>query len=152
MKNLLIFLVFVAALITPAIVIVKNIQFKQQCSGYIKQAADANSVELAADRLQKAIDYAEANGLTSGYTSVLYKTEDENVGFWYQNLKTCLTELEEAKDATQLEKSNVLMKVRESLTDQGEDGTVLTIPDGILRVLSYTILLVIGLGIYVKLG
>ena len=163
MKNLLIFLVFVAALITPAIVIVKNIQFKQQCSGYIKQAADANSVELAADRLQKAIDYAEANGLTSGYTSVLYKTEDENVGFWYQNLKTCLTELEEAKDATQLEKSNVLMKVRESLTDQGENGTVLTIPDGIsryphnllfgiLRVLSYTILLVIGLGIYVKLG
>jgi hypothetical protein len=41
-------------------------------------------------------------------------------------LKACL-------NGSQLEKSNVLMKVRESLTDAEEGGTSLTIPQGISR-------------------
>ena len=112
---------------------VNIIQFKQDCSGYLKQAADANTVELAMERLGNAIEYAEKNGLTDGYTSVFYNTEDENVGFWYQNLKACYNELEECKNGTQLAKSNVLMKVRESLTDNDKDGTSLTYPDGLSR-------------------
>ena len=127
------FSLFVASLVSPAICVVKSIKFTQNCSGYIKNAADANTVELAAARLGKAIEYVEEQGLTEGYTSALWRTEDENIGFWYDNLKACREELSECVDGTQLEKSNVLMKVRESLTDEGEDGTVLTIPSGISR-------------------
>ena len=121
------------SLITPGICIVKSIKFDQQCAGYLKNAADANTVELALERLNHALDYIEAHNLTDGYTSVLWKTEDENINYWYKNLVACKGELETCLDGTSLEKSNVLMKVRESLTDEGESGTVLTIPKGISR-------------------
>lgn len=134
MKKYFIFIVcLVLACITPVTCVVKNIQFKQNCSGYLKQAADANTPELALDCLNKALVYAEKNHLTYGYTSVLWNTEDENIEFWYTNLKACQKELQSCLDGTQLEKSNVLMKVRESLTDEGKQGTELTIPSGISR-------------------
>ena len=123
-------LLIVAGLITPTICVVKRIQFKQDCSGYLKQAADANTAEMALDRVNKALEYIERNHLTEGYTSVLWKTEDENIGFWYENIKACKAELEACLGSSQLEKTNVLMKVRESLTDSGKE-TVLTIPDGL---------------------
>ena len=126
-------ILIIVSLITPTVLIVNNIQFNQNCGGYLKQAADANTVEIAHDRICKALDYIEKNNLTSGYTSILWKTEDENVGFWYENIKACKNELELCKDASQLEKTNVLMKVRESLTDDGEKGTELTLPKGISR-------------------
>ena len=122
---------FVVSLVFPTISIVKEIQFDQRCAGFLKQAADASSVELAERQLNQAIDYIEKAGLTSGYTSVIYKTEDENIGFWYENLKVCQKELAETKGNSTLENTNVLMKLRESLTDNAENGTTLTIPSGI---------------------
>ena len=134
MRNIIIgILLIVLGAIAPTICIVKDIQFNQDCGGYLKQAADANTPEIALDRVNKALAYIEANKLTYGYTSVLWKTEDENVAFWYENIKACKSELEDCMHSSQLEKTNVLMKVRESLTDNGEEGTALTIPDGISR-------------------
>ena len=133
MRNLSKILLILLSLTVPTICIVKSIQFDQRCGGYLKQAADANTPELALQRLDLAIEYIERNNLTDGYTSILWRTEDENIGFWYQNLKACRQELEACLDDSQLEKSNVLIKVRESLTDQGEKGVDLTIPDGISR-------------------
>lgn len=78
-----------------------------------------------------AVKYIEDHNLTDGYTSVMWRTEDENVGYWYTNIKACTHELKQGIDGSQLEKANLLMKVRETLTDNGEIGTVLTIPDGI---------------------
>lgn len=123
----------VCAFIVPIICIAKGIVFNQNCGGYLNQAANANSVELALERLNIAIKYAENNGMTCGYTSVLWKTENDNVGYWYRNLKTCQKELENSLDSSQLEKTNVLLKVRESLTDIGDKGTVLNKPNGISR-------------------
>ena len=119
--------------ISPTVTIVRSIQFNQNCAGYLKQAADANNPELALERISVALDYIEANNLTDGYTSILWKTEDENVEFWYRNIVACKNELKACLGTSQLERKNVLMKVRESLTDEGEKGTVLTIPDGISR-------------------
>lgn len=127
------FLFLLLSLIVPTIVVVKSIQFNQRCAGYLKQAADANTIELALDRVNLALNYIESHNLTNGYTSVLYKTEDENIGYWYQNIKACQSELQNNLEASSLEKSNVLMKVRESLTDEGEKGTELTVPPGISR-------------------
>ena len=140
------------SLIVPVIVIVKSVQFNQNCGGYLKQAADANTVELALDRVNKALEYIEAKGLTQGYTSVLWRTEDENMGYWYENIKACRSELEANLEASSLEKSNVLMKVRESLTDNGQKGTELTVPPGVSRYpdnLVYGILLWISLILFV---
>ena len=124
---------FIIGAIVPTMCIVKNIEFSQNCSGYLKQTADAITVESALERITMAIDYLDAHNLTSGYTSVIYKTEDDNIGFWYNNLRNCKSELEDALDGSQLEKTNTLMNVREALTDEGEKGTVFTIPDGIWK-------------------
>lgn len=133
MKQLALFLIFLP-FVCFTITAVKAVQFQQDCGGYLKQAADANSVELATERLNLAIDYIEKNNLTEGYTSILWKTENDNIEFWYNNLKACQKELEEVKESSQLEKTNVLMKVRESLTDdRGKNGTVLNTPCGISR-------------------
>lgn len=122
-----------AGIIIGVIIFVAQIEFDQNCGGYLKQAADANTAELALKRLDKAVKYAEERGLTNGYTSVFYKTEDDNIGYWYQNMKACQKELREVIGKSQLEQTNVLMKVRESLTDDGKDGTELTVPVGIAR-------------------
>lgn len=143
-----VFLFFIS-LIVPSVMLVKSIQFDQDCGGFLKQCADASSVELALDRLNVAIDYVEKNNLTNGYTSAFWKTEDENLGYWYDNLKTCQKELTEASQSTdQLLQTNVLMKVRETLIDNGKDGVELTIPNGISVFPNnqmYTILLILSL-------
>lgn len=132
-KLVLSILLMLASLITPTACTIKNIQFDQDCAGYLKQAADANTAEIALERINLAIEYADRNNLNHGYTSVLWRTEDENIGFWYKNLTACKSELEMCMNGSQLEKSNVLMKVRESLTDNGKNGTSLTIPKGLSR-------------------
>lgn len=108
------------------------IQMKQNMTGYLKQAADASSVETAMVELKKSLDYLEEHEMTEGYTSIFWKTEDENVGFFYNNLKGSYNELSLVTDSTsQLEKSNLLMKLRETIIDHGSDGDKITIPDGL---------------------
>lgn len=112
--------------------IVDAVQFNMGCKQYLKRAADANSVEMAKDQLKTAIDYAESEGLTEGIVSIILKQPKNDIGFWYDNMKKSYEELEKVDENTsQLERTNILMKLRESLTDSSEDGTVVTIPDGI---------------------
>lgn len=116
------------ALIFGGIYGIKSVVFDRECGGHLKRAADANTVELARKEMEIAVQYLEDNNMTQGYTSVLYNTPDEDVGFWYQNLKSSLTELESVQpEATQLERSNVLIKLRETLLDD----THITRPRGI---------------------
>lgn len=115
-----------------AIRVVKSISFRQECSGHLRRASNANTVEIAAKELERAVDYIEHNNLTTGYTSVLWRTPDEDIGYWSENIKASLQELRSiAPGTSQLEKTNVLMKLRETLTDQGEKGTSVTVPDGL---------------------
>lgn len=113
---------------------VNAVKFDQNCTGYLKRAADANTVEIAKSELTKTIDYLETNNITKGYTSVFYETPDEDISFWYNNLKASQLELSKVNDSTSaLEKTNLLMKLRETLLDSGEKGDHLTIPDGLWR-------------------
>ena len=113
--------------------IVKAVQFSFECKAYLKRAADANTIEMAKPELKKAIEYAEANELTEGIVSLFLKNPANDIGFWYQNMKSAYEELENLpEDASSLEKTNVLMKLRESLTDNDSDGSTSVIaPDGI---------------------
>jgi len=115
------------------VVIYKSIVFDIGCKDRIKRAADANTIELAKREMESVIRYIENNGLTEGYTSILYRTPKEDIGFWHDNLKASLEELKKVDPgASQLEKSNILIKLRETLVDHGESVTV-TLPPGISR-------------------
>ena len=144
MKNL--FILFLASLLFwGGYCVVNKIQAKQNYIGYLKRAADANSIEMAKKELSKAITEIERQGLTSGYTSVLWKTPDEDLGFWYDNLKTSLKELSELPvESSGLEKSNMLMKLRETLLDHNKDGDSVTYPKGVFLYPSNTIIAIWG--------
>jgi len=110
----------------------KGVELDRNCTGFLKRASDANTVETAREELQKAIQYLEKNNLTYGYTSVIWKTPDEDIGFWYKNLKESESELMKVDSTTSsIEKTNLLMKLRETLLDGGEKGDVLTVPNGL---------------------
>ena len=106
-----------------------SIEFKQHVTGHLRRAAAANTIALANEELTTAINYLEANGLTSGYTSVFYQTPDEDIGFWYRNLKASQQELQSLASESALEKATVLMKLRETLMDTGE-STRVNAPEG----------------------
>lgn len=112
--------------------IVKHVTFATNCSQHIKMAADASTVDVAKLELFKAITYAEENNLTSGVVSVFLHQPKNDVEYWYNNIKNAYKELEDIPDdASQLEKTNVLMKLRETLVDSNEDGVKVTVPSGI---------------------
>jgi hypothetical protein len=108
-------------------------QFDKYVGGHLKRAANSNTVELATIELERAINYIEQKNLTHGSTYILFDTPDKDISFWYNNLTSSLDELKKVKsDTSQLEKTNLLMKLRESVTDQNSDGgTEVVIPPGI---------------------
>lgn len=112
--------------------IAKSISFDKNCTQYLKRAADANSVEMAKEELGKAISYAESQQLTEGIVSIFLHQPKNDIGYWYSNMVTAYEELENLpENSTPLEKTNVLMKLRETLTDNNSDGTTVTVPNGI---------------------
>ena len=74
--------------------IFSNIHAEQNYLGYLKQAADANTVELASEKLGTALKEIEKEGDTSGYTSVFYNTPNEDLGYWHKNLQSAYEELQ----------------------------------------------------------
>jgi len=111
---------------------VASVHFTQHCGGYLERAGHANTVELAAQELTRAVQYMEANDLRTGYTSVLWRTPDEDIGFWYTNVTASLAELRAVKpEASQLERSNILLKLRETLIVNNNEGDSLRVPSGI---------------------
>lgn len=151
MKGFIAALLFVIASVMVGTVVVKKISLEQNCTGYLKRAADANSVETAKAELNKAISYLEANQLTTGYTSVLWRTPDEDIEFFYKNLKASEVELSKVNEtSSSLEKTNILMKLRETLLDNGESGDSLTYPDGLSRYPNngfWGTILILGIGL-----
>jgi hypothetical protein len=131
--------------------IVKSVQFDFDCKAYLKRAADANTVELAKNELGKAIEYVEENKLTEGIVSIFLKNPANDLGFWYQNMKSAYEELENLEeDSSALEKTNVLMKLRESLTDSSDgDSTSVITPEGITVYPNNVIYFIWGLGSFV---
>jgi len=106
--------------------------FSINCNQYLKRAGDANTIELAAQNIDTALKYIEFYGLTNGNTGIFLTQPENDLGFWYVNLKACQSELAKVKSETpQLERSNLLMKLRETLLDHNDKGVSVTCPDGI---------------------
>lgn len=137
MKNKTVFIILATVFTTIFLVwmgirITQSISFNQGCKQYLKRAADASTVEVAKSELEKAIAYAEKNNLTEGVVSVFFKQPKNDVGFWYNNMLSAYNELNTMDENTStLEQTNMLMRLRESLVDETEDGIEVTVPDGI---------------------
>ena len=133
MSRIIFMLGIVSLLIFLGFRIFLGIQFDRKCEGHIKRAADANSVALAKQELDQALNYIEKEGLTEGYTSVLYSTPDEDLAFWYQNLKSAQENLGkvDVEKISDLEESNLLIKLRETLVDHSGSSVDVTFPLGI---------------------
>ena len=129
MRTLICFLI---SIVIITIIAIKSISFDVNCGDYLKRAANANTVELAIENLEAALAYIEENNLTSGNTGVIYKSPADDIKFWYSNIKSSYEELKSiSSDASILEKSNALMKLRESIIENGEKGEYLIRPDNI---------------------
>jgi len=143
--------------------IVKDIHFEQRCGGFLERASNANTIPIALGEIERSLLYIENNNLTKGYTSLFFQTPDEDIEFWYNNLLESKNELIKANEDTgmsQLEQSNVLMKLRESLISRkrGSAGDKIIIPEGIHKYpnnkvylvgyISFGILSVVGIIIF----
>lgn len=137
MKSFLLWGGLFSTIFCVVFVIVLQIKLEQSCVGHLKRAADANTIERAQQELDVAIKYLENNNLTDGYTSILYRTPDEDINYWYNNLKESNDELLviiNIDSTTNLEKSNQLIKLRETLLDNTDSsGDVVTYPAGLSR-------------------
>ena len=111
--------IFAGILITASSVvgcIVRHEQFDNGCAGHLYRASIASSTEVAAAELDTALEWAEAHDLTHGTTAIFYPSPGQDIGFWYQNLRGARDNLRQvSKSASPLERSNVLLKLRESL-------------------------------------
>jgi len=122
----------VFALMWSGVRIYKGYDFSINCEGHLKRAADANTIEIAKKELNTSLAYMEKNNLTSGVVSIILKQPKNDIGFWYENIKASRDELNSiSPEASQLEKTNVLMKLRETLLDNGEKSDKVTSPNGI---------------------
>lgn len=119
--------------------IYNEITYEQDIGGHLKLAADANSTALVEKQLALAIGGMERRSLCNGkgdncFTSILYRTPDEDVGFWRGNIESTyedLSKMGEEERADNLIESNQLIKVRETLLDAGASGDKVTDPQGI---------------------
>jgi hypothetical protein len=135
-KNLRKFLFFAFAglfLMWAGFRIYHGVMYELECSGHLKRAADANTVETAKEELKVVLDYLESHNMTEGNTGVIIQRPSQDVGFWYNNIKSSYDELcELPEDATGLERSNMLIKLRETLIDHdGDSGDSVTEPSNI---------------------
>lgn len=108
--------------IVPCIVygsaIFKSVNMNANCISYFELAANASNVKLAEKHISTGIKYLEENDLTDGNTKVLVYKPTNDLGLWYENLKLAQTQLQELnakEELTELEESNALMKLRETL-------------------------------------
>ena len=108
----------IAPIVMYGTAIIKEIHIDTNCISYFEMAADANSVSLAEKHLSSGIKYLEDNNITKGNTKIVFYAPTKDIGLWYENLKSAQTQLQELKtrdDLTELEESNALMKLRETL-------------------------------------
>lgn len=102
---------------------ISEYKFNTRFQQYIERAANANTISLAKGNLDIAILYLENNNLTNGVVSVILHQPCNDIGYYYSNLKSAQKELNNTSYlATQLETSNILLKLHETLLGniQGE--------------------------------
>lgn len=101
--------------------------FHSEVGSHLDVVKTANQPSMAIGELDQALLGMDLRGLGCGprgeqivgqcFTSVMVSTADEDVGLWRRNLEEARADLARLpSDASHLEVSNTLMKLRESIT------------------------------------
>ena len=113
-----------------------QITFKSNIEDNLKLAGDAPNVERANVFLIKALNAMEARGLTRGNSAIIFHMPTQDIGIWYEQIKGAqqttakiIKQEQAGLPVPQLERDNALMKIRETVMDQGKEGVVVTAPD-----------------------
>jgi hypothetical protein len=122
------------------VVMYKGVRFDQDIGGHLELAASANSIPLAEEQMGIAIAGIDAWNICPPpenvcFTSIFYRTPDDDVAFWRRNLQQAHDELEklQGQELDKLTESNQLIKLRETLMRSGSEGASLDRPQGISR-------------------
>jgi hypothetical protein len=110
------------------------VDYKFECNvkGYLQRTANANNVKNANENLTKVISYLEEKNLTKGNSSLFFDTPENDIAYWYKNLKDAQVELQSIpENVSLLEQSNVLIKLRETLISHSDKGEELIIPENL---------------------
>lgn len=110
--------------------------FNHDISNWLKLAGDAPTVERANEFLTMATKNIVHKGLTSGNSAFIFRNPDADLGIWYSQVTGARATLQsiinrsasDPESVSQLERDNALMKIREVLLDEGENGTKVTTP------------------------
>lgn len=113
---------FIAALIAMSVC---EVRYNINCGQYIERAAEAPTVEIAKRELGKAIEYAKANGLTSGNTSLFVEQPCNDIGYWFSSLTAAYDELTIKEPTSSVAQTNLLMRLRETLVAETPTGIAL---------------------------
>jgi len=62
--------------------------FDAECASYVRSAAKATDRAVADKHFMHAVDWLKANGMTEGFTSVLYNGPEEDVSEWFAKLNS----------------------------------------------------------------
>jgi len=108
-----------------------GLNFGWEVTEYLSRAASANSPAMCEKMLSHAIGELERRNLTSGNTAVFVKTPESDIGLFYKNLTDALASVKAVEKSSELEQSNTLMKVRESIMEHGNNGDSVSGPGGL---------------------
>lgn len=101
----------------------RGMSYDMNCGGYLSQAAAASTVESAKPPLKSALKFLEDHKMTSGNTGIFFSYPQNDVGFFYNNLKSASVELSTITPETPpLVQSNVLMKLHEAIHAHSPEG------------------------------
>jgi len=112
----------------------RSIRFTNGCTGYLKLAANAATVERAEVFLTKVVDYIDKNDLNIGNSSIFIERPTNDLQEWSKNLRTArnlLARLIDDPNTSQLTKDNTLMKIREVILKESNDDNSVNVPDNI---------------------
>lgn len=109
-----------------------EIKFRRDVMGHLERSANASTTEMASQELTMALAKIENRGMTHGTTALFYPTPGDDVGYWHRNLRSAQVGLESlSPDASELEKSNMLLKLRETILEHSDGDDEVTSPEGI---------------------
>lgn len=124
-----------------------HIELQQDIVSPLKKASDAPTLQSANELLKKAVGNIEKKGLDEGNSYLLYADDNSSLDLWYGQLKLAQIETDKLLSDSSLSRvdmSNHLIKLRETIVDDTNNGTKVTKPP-YLQLYPYNWLQVLGI-------
>ena len=109
--------------------IVKGIVFNRDCGAYLERASQAPTPDIARVSLDKALAYLNENHMTEGNTYIIIPSPNDTLEWLYSRVSQARKVLDEITvKSTPLEVSNVMIRMKDSISEQGESGEHVILP------------------------